>query len=269
MTLARDERLALCALLEQTGPSAPTLCDGWTTLDLAAHLVLRERRPDAGAGIMVGALAGYTRRVQRGLTDRESFGDLVAAIRSGPPRLSWFGLPGMDERANLVEFFVHHEDIRRGTPGWADRKVTPALSEALWGRLGMARFVLRKAPVGVELVRDDITTGPGQGRVRITAKSTHPGGDGHRRARRTHPLDVRPAGRRSGAPGRHRGGHRRPDRVALGFLSPAARPARRDLPDTPPCPHRDRGAATPTVRAADHHPSWETGHRAINRPSPG
>ena len=219
MTLARDERLALCALLEQTGPSAPTLCDGWTTLDLAAHLVLRERRPDAGAGIMVGALAGYTRRVQRGLADRESFGDLVAAIRNGPPRLSWFGLPGMDERANLVEFFVHHEDIRRGTPGWADRKVTPALSEALWGRLGMARFVLRKAPVGVELVRDDITTDPGQGGSG-SPPSAHPGGDGHRRARRTHPLDVGPAGRRPGPPGRHRGGHPHPDRIALGFLNP-------------------------------------------------
>jgi uncharacterized protein (TIGR03085 family) len=171
MTLARDERLALCALLEQTGPSAPTLCDGWTTLDLAAHLVLRERRPDAGAGIMIGPLAGYTRRVQRALTERESFDGLIASIRNGPPRMSPFRLPGVDERANLVEFFVHHEDIRRGAPGWAERKVTPALSEALWGRLGMARFVLRKAPVGVELVRDD-TTGPG--RVRITAKARTP-----------------------------------------------------------------------------------------------
>jgi uncharacterized protein (TIGR03085 family) len=176
MTLARDERLALCALLEQTGPSAPTLCAGWTTLDLAAHLVLRERRPDAGVGIMIGPLAGYTRRVQRGLAERESFDGLVSAIRNGPPRISPFGLPGVDERANLVEFFVHHEDIRRGRPGWAERKVIPALSEALWGRLGMARFVLRKAPVGVELVRDDITTDPGQGRVRvrITAKARTP-----------------------------------------------------------------------------------------------
>ena len=118
MTLARDERLALCALLEQTGPSAPTLCDGWTTLDLAAHLVLRERRPDAGAGIMIGPLAGYTRRVQRGLAERESFDGLIGAIRNGPPRMSPFRLPGVDERANLVEFFVHHEDIRRGRPGW-------------------------------------------------------------------------------------------------------------------------------------------------------
>jgi hypothetical protein len=38
----------------------------------------------------------------------------------------------------------------------------------------MARFILRKAPVGVELVRDDITTDPGQGRVRITAKARTP-----------------------------------------------------------------------------------------------
>ena len=67
MTLARDERLDLCALLDQTGPQAPTLCEGWATRDLAAHLVLREHRPDAGAGVMGGPLAGYTRRVQRGL----------------------------------------------------------------------------------------------------------------------------------------------------------------------------------------------------------
>jgi uncharacterized protein (TIGR03085 family) len=174
MTLARDERLALCALLDQTGPDAPTLCEGWTTLDLAAHLVLREHRMDAGAGIVIRPLAGYTRRVQHTLAQRGSFASLVTAIRNGPPRLSPFGLPGVDERANLVEFFVHHEDVRRGGPDWPERKVTPALSEALWRRLSMARFVLRKAPVGVELVRDDIGPEPAGARVRITAKARTP-----------------------------------------------------------------------------------------------
>ncbi|HUY46892.1 MAG TPA: TIGR03085 family metal-binding protein [Streptosporangiaceae bacterium] len=174
MTLARDERLALCALLDETGPQAPTLCEGWTTLDLAAHLVLREHRLDAGIGILGGPLAGYTKRVQRTLTERASFSSLVSSIRNGPPRLSPFSVLGLDERANLVEFFVHHEDVRRGTPGWAERKVSPALSEALWRRLSIARFILRKAPVGVELARDDITTDPGQGRVRITAKARTP-----------------------------------------------------------------------------------------------
>ncbi len=174
MTLARDERLALCALLDQTGPQAPTLCEGWTTRDLAAHLVLRERRPDAGAGVMGGPLAGYTRRVQRSLAERTPYPQLVETIRNGPPRLSFFGIPGMDERANIVEYFVHHEDVRRGAPGWAPRKVAPELTEALWQRLGLARFLLRKAPVGIELVRDDLPADPGPQRVRITAKASAP-----------------------------------------------------------------------------------------------
>jgi uncharacterized protein (TIGR03085 family) len=80
----------------------------------------------------------------------------------------------MDERANVVEFFVHHEDVRRATDGWEERKVTPRLAEALWRRLSMARFILRKAPVGVELARDDVQSTPGKQRVRITAKARTP-----------------------------------------------------------------------------------------------
>src|SRR5258708_22606003 len=65
VSYASDERAALCALLKETGPDAPTLCEGWRTNDLAAHLVLRERRPDAAAGLMGGPLAGHTRRVNQ------------------------------------------------------------------------------------------------------------------------------------------------------------------------------------------------------------
>ena len=61
---ARSERLALCRTLERVGPDAPTLCPPWRTRDLAAHLVLRERRPDAAPGIWLRAAAGRTRRVQ-------------------------------------------------------------------------------------------------------------------------------------------------------------------------------------------------------------
>jgi uncharacterized protein (TIGR03085 family) len=174
MTLARDERLALCALLDETGPQAPTLCEGWTTLDLATHLVLRERRPDAAAGIMIGPLAPYTRRVQRTLAERTSFAGLVAAIRNGPPKLSPFRVAALDERTNLVEFFVHHEDVRRGALGWTERKLAPALAEALWQQLGNARFFLRRAPVGVEFARDDVDSDPGEERVRITVKQRTP-----------------------------------------------------------------------------------------------
>lgn len=178
MKYARDERLALCALLDKTGPGAPTLCEGWTTRDLAAHLVAREHRPDAGAGLLGGPLAGHTRRVQHKIAERTRYPRLVEEIRNGPPRLSVFGLPGADERANLVEYFVHHEDVRRGSPGWEPREIDKGLTDLLWKRLRMAKFVLRKAPVGVELARDDQQEpGPGNdagSRVRITAKARTP-----------------------------------------------------------------------------------------------
>jgi uncharacterized protein (TIGR03085 family) len=177
MRYARDERAAICALLDETGPAAPTLCEGWTTLDLAAHLVLREHRPDAGAGMLGGPLAGHTRRVQATITRRNPYPRLVELIRNGPPRFSMFGIPGADERANVVEFFVHHEDVRRGAAGWQPREIDTGLADVLWSRLRMARFVLRKAPVGVELARDDRpAAGPQKvaQRVRITAKARTP-----------------------------------------------------------------------------------------------
>ncbi len=177
MSYSREERFALCALLEKTGPDAPTLCEGWDTGDLAAHLVLRERRPDAAGGILGGPLAGYTARVQNRIRTRRSFADLVRAIRSGPPLLSVMAIPGVDERANAVEFFVHHEDIRRAAPGWGPREISRGESDMLWQRLRMAKFMLRKAPVGVELARE----GSGAGEVspdgpayRITAKNATP-----------------------------------------------------------------------------------------------
>jgi uncharacterized protein (TIGR03085 family) len=182
MSFARDERLALCTLLEDLGPDQPTLCTGWSTADLAAHLVLRERRPDAGLGVLGGPLAGHTRRVQAAMVARTPFPKLVNLIRTGPPPLSPFRLPGADEQGNLVEYFVHHEDVRRAQPDWQPRELSHELSEVLWGRLRMARLMLRKAPVGVELAREPEDaanggkTGPhrDQARMRITAKARTP-----------------------------------------------------------------------------------------------
>ena len=177
MSYSREERLALCALFDETGPDAPTLCEGWTTGDLAAHLVLREHRLDAAAGVAGGPLAGYTARVQQRIRQRIPFPELVRMIRSGPPHLSVMALPGMDERINAVEFFVHHEDVRRAADGWEPRALGSGESDMLWGRLRMARFMLRKAPVGVELARDDVgpaTDNPDGVPYRITARNATP-----------------------------------------------------------------------------------------------
>lgn len=149
---AHAERVALCDLLTETGPDAPTLCEGWTTGDLAAHLVIRERRPDAGPGILIAPLAGYTERVQRKVKKTTSFADLVSLLRHGPPAWSPMGLPGMDAAANTVEYFIHHEDVRRARPDWEPRELPEDMLEQLWRRLRMGRLVLRRVPVEVTLV---------------------------------------------------------------------------------------------------------------------
>jgi len=175
VTYARDERRAIAALLEEVGPDQPTLCTGWRTLDLAAHLVLREHRPDYGLGVLGGPLAGHTRRIQRSFADRTPFPRLIELIRTGPPRLSFFGIPGADTQANPVEFFVHHEDVRRAQPGWEPRDIAEGMSELLWRRLRGARLMLRRAPVGVEFARADAgQDGQDGGPVRITAKARAP-----------------------------------------------------------------------------------------------
>jgi uncharacterized protein (TIGR03085 family) len=174
VTYARDERLGLCDLLDELGPDEPTLCAGWRTADLAAHLVLRERRPDAALGVLGGPLGWHTRRVQRRLIEQVPFGRIVGLIRDGPPRLSVFGLPGADARANLTEFFVHHEDIRRAQPDWKPRVLDDGLADLLWRQLRLARLMLRRAPVGVEFARDDETGDDGDAPLRITAKARAP-----------------------------------------------------------------------------------------------
>jgi uncharacterized protein (TIGR03085 family) len=174
VSYARNERAALCALLDETGPDAPTLCAGWCTRDLAAHLVLRERHPVAAAGIMGGPLAGRTRRAQAALAGQVPYAELVGQLKSGPPRLSLFGLPGADGRLNLAEFFVHHEDVRRAGNGWQPRELSEGLAEALWHRLRGAGVFFRRVPVGIELARDDVPAVPGRRRVRMTARARTP-----------------------------------------------------------------------------------------------
>lgn len=110
MTAAQHERAELAILLAEVGPKAPTLCGEWQTKDLLAHLVLRETRLDAAPGILVPALAGYTERVQRELAGRD-WSRLLEQFRTGPPTLSPYRL--LDAQVNAMEFFVHHEDVRR------------------------------------------------------------------------------------------------------------------------------------------------------------
>ncbi len=150
-SFARAERLALADTLLTAGPGAPTLCDGWATRDLAAHLVLRERRPDAAAGILLKAAAGRTRKVQDALAAGD-YGTLVGKVRRPP---FWLRPGFAEEAVNLAEFLIHHEDVRRAAPGWTPRTLDPAYEQALAGRLKQsARLSTRRFQAAIT-VRPD------------------------------------------------------------------------------------------------------------------
>lgn len=155
MGMAADERRAISDLFDELGPDVPTLCGDWRSRDLAAHLVLRERRLDAAPGIMISALAGHTAKVQRSIAAKP-WADVVNLVRTGPPTLSPFAIPGLGEVINGTEYFIHHEDLRRGQDGWEPRLPDAARDAALWKGVGRSgKLTFRRSPVGVVLRRTD------------------------------------------------------------------------------------------------------------------
>ena len=150
-SLAQQERSTICDLFVEYGADAPTLCEGWLAADLAAHLVVRERRPDSGPGLVWPRLAAYTEKVRRAERDRVPFDKLVETVRHGPPLL----LRPFDGPMNTVEFFIHVEDLRRGRDGWQPRVISPELADALWARVGPGGMA-KKVPATI------VITSPGR-----------------------------------------------------------------------------------------------------------
>ncbi|HVU60393.1 MAG TPA: TIGR03085 family metal-binding protein [Mycobacteriales bacterium] len=149
---ARAERAELVDLLRRLGPDAPTACVGWTTADMAAHLYVRERRADAGPGVVLGGpFASHTDRVMASVLRVHPYDDVVSRVAAGPPLL----LRPVDEQMNLFEFFVHHEDVRRAN-GEGRRGLPAAFDDVMWERLRrMLRLSLRRMRgTQVEVVSD-------------------------------------------------------------------------------------------------------------------
>jgi uncharacterized protein (TIGR03085 family) len=154
---ARAERAALCDLFEELGPTAATLLPGWRTTEMAAHLLARDTRPDAIPGMVLPAASGWTERVQRGLAESVDYDDVVRRLRAGPPVLSASRLPG-GWRADLHEWFVHHEDVRRanGRGPRPDGEDQRRLDDGAWGVLPVfGPLLARRVDATVVLVSED------------------------------------------------------------------------------------------------------------------
>jgi uncharacterized protein (TIGR03085 family) len=148
-----QERLGLCALFDELGADAPTLLDGWSARDLAAHIVLRERDLIAAPCLVVpGPPQRFAERRRVRLAERREFAWLVARIRSGPPP-GFFRIGWVRSFPNLNEFFVHLEDLRRANGLGPRDTLTPAFEAALWRnvRRGGRYLSRRLRGVGLEL----------------------------------------------------------------------------------------------------------------------
>ena len=92
---------------------------------------------------------------------------MVDQLRGGAPLWSPYRVPAVDDLANGAEFFVHHEDVRRGVPGWEPRPADATRDAQLWALLlRMGRLLHRSSPVGVAVrtpsgAEHVLRTGPG------------------------------------------------------------------------------------------------------------
>ncbi len=138
LSVADSERAALADLLAELGEDAPTCCAGWTTAHLAAHLVVRDRRPDAlpGYGVeqlgVARPLTSWAHRLEDRLRESTPYAEVVDRVRSGPaPWLPMAWTP-VARILNTTEYAIHHEDVRRAQPGWEVRELPPLVQDQLW-----------------------------------------------------------------------------------------------------------------------------------------
>lgn len=157
------ERAELADLMDTLGPDAATCCAGWTTAHLAAHLVVRDRRPDAlpGYGLeeigLGGPPAAWAHRLEERLRRSTPYSEIVARFRAGPRPWSLLAWPIVARSLNAAEFVIHHEDVRRAQPGWAPRSLPRTVQDGLWNiAVVFARRPAASRKDGLILRRSDV-----------------------------------------------------------------------------------------------------------------
>ncbi len=158
MHFVEPSREVLAETLLAAGPDSATLCEGWRSQHMAAHLYLREHRAVVALGLVAKPLSkvsdNATRKLAEASATRSEYVKLVEKFRAGPSAFSPMKLPKVDKNANLIEYFVHTEDVRRATQRWAPRALDEEYSAALWDELvKRAAILYRGVDLGIVLVR--------------------------------------------------------------------------------------------------------------------
>ena len=169
-----DERQEFAATLRAAGPQAPTLCGDWRSSELLAHLILRERLSAEAAGrVPVRRLRELSEHVIAGYVAEHDYPEMVDTFEGGPPAISPWAIPAIREAFNLLEYTVHHEDVRRAGGDTTPRALPASREQAIWNRLRRsAPFTMRMVPIRVRLEwpgHGSVDAGRrGHGTVRVT-----------------------------------------------------------------------------------------------------
>jgi len=109
------QRLGLAGLLDDLSEhewQQPSLCDGWTVRDVAAHLTLQQLGARAAIAMMLRYRGDTDRAIRECARQRAaalSTGQIIAAIRAmtGSRRHNF----GVTYRETLIDILVHAQDI--------------------------------------------------------------------------------------------------------------------------------------------------------------
>ena len=163
----RDTRLQLADYLDRLEPAAwsqPSLCDGWSIADVAAHLSLSgtETWPDLIVGMIKnrGNWDRWNARQARAQAGSHAPAELVAIIRRDAD--STAHAPGSSAEDQLVDFLVHGQDISRAIHAPLPVPAAPGVA-ALEQALGSRWYGARKRLDGVRLVATDADWAAGNG----------------------------------------------------------------------------------------------------------
>jgi uncharacterized protein (TIGR03083 family) len=162
-----EQRLTVAALLEELNDqewTQPSLCEGWTVRDVAAHLTLQQIGPGQALAQIVRRPGGMNRMIHNAACRRAAAptDELIAAIRGmvGSRKRN----VGVSHLETLTDILVHGQDIAiplgRHLPTRTD--AAAAAASRMWSR-GWP-FWPRRRLAGFRLVATDTQWVAGEGR---------------------------------------------------------------------------------------------------------
>jgi uncharacterized protein (TIGR03083 family) len=163
------QRLSLVDLLEELSDEEwrqPSLCDGWTVRDVAAHLTLQQVGPGAAIGMIIRARGNTDRAIHDAACRRAAAlptEQIIAEIRGmvGSRRHNF----GVTYRETLIDILVHGQDIaiplgrRHNTPPEA----AAVAASRVWTMRWPPPFPAKRTMDGFRLTATDTSWSVGEG----------------------------------------------------------------------------------------------------------